>query len=283
MVNGGANDPTIPCGDLAANPCPDIKTALSTAPAGTTVYITPGRYAGVNNTNLSYGGKALRVQSTNGYLLTLINCTDPITGQKTRGFNFQTGEGRDSILSGVTIASGAADTGGCMLINNASPTILDSLFLACNATTGDSRGGAIYAFAAANPGPLIRNTQFIFNWGSEGCAIYAGGSSNLTIESSSFEWGICPTAVGRGGAVSADLADITIKDTTMKNGIVGFSGGAVMIERGHAELINITAFNNTAGNYGGAFLLFGASMNITNSRVDGVSKKERKNKFNYLE
>ena len=234
------------------------------------MYVAPGFYSGVNNTGISFGGKAITLESTNGYKLTMINGTDPVTGVKSRLFNFITNEGRDSILSGFAIASGARDTGGCMYISSASPTIRDSLFLACNSTTGDARGGAIYAYASANPGPLITNTQFIFNWASEGCAIYAGGESNLTIEKSEFQWGICPTAVGRGGAVSADLANVTITDTVMKNGIVGFSGGAVMIERGHADLLNITAFNNTAGNYGGAFLLFGASMNITNSRVDAV-------------
>ncbi|KAL4548349.1 hypothetical protein Ndes2526B_g00925 [Nannochloris sp. 'desiccata'] len=269
VVNGFPTTPDTPCGDLAGNPCSDIKAALATAAAGSTIYVTPGIYSGAGNTNLDYNGKAITVESTNGYDVTMINCTDPVTGKKSRAFNFNKGEGRDSVLVGMTMASGASDAGGCMSITGAAPTIRDSMFLACNATTGVSRGGAIYANANPAPGPLIQNTQFIFNWGVEGAAIFVGGESQITIEGSFFEWGICPTATGRGGAVCAVLANITVTDSIMRNGIVGFGGGGIMLERGVAQISNLEAYNNTAGNFGGAFLLFGAEMKITGSSITG--------------
>ena len=268
-VNGYPTLSTIPCGDIAANPCSDIRSALAVAPPGSTVYVTPGIYNGAGNTNLTYAGKAVTIQSTNGYGITMINCTDPVTGSKTRAFEFKTNEGRDSILSGLTIASGAADTGGCVSITKGSPTIRDSLFLACNSTTGVSRGGAIYSVGNPAPGPLIQNTQFIFNWGVEGGAIFVGGDSKMEIEGCFFEWGICPTATGRGGAVCATLANITVKDTIIRNHIVGFGGGAILAERAFAEVSNLQAYNNTAGNFGGAFLLFGAEMRISGSNISG--------------
>jgi hypothetical protein len=271
VVNGFPTTADTPCGDLAGNPCSDIKSALATAAAGSTIYVTPGIYTGAGNTNLTYNGKAVTVQSTNGFDVTMINCTDPVTGKKSRAFNFNKGEGRDSVLVGMTMASGESDTGGCMAITGSSPTIRDSMFLACNATTGVSRGGAIYASANPAPGPLVQNTQFVFNWGIEGGAIFVGGDSQMTVEGSFFEWGISPTGTGRGGAIYAVLANITVSDSIMRNGIVGLGGGAIMLERGFATISNLEAYNNTAGNFGGAFLLFGSEMKITGSSVNGVS------------
>lgn len=271
-MNGFPTTSEAPCGDLAVNPCADIKTALATAAAGSTIYVTPGIYSGAANTNLNYNGKAITVESTNGYDVTMINCTDPVTGKKSRAFNFNKGEGRDSVLVGMTMASGESDAGGCMSITGSTPVIRDSMFLSCNATSGVSRGGAIYANANPAPGPLIQNTQFIFNWGVEGAAIFVGGESQITIEGSFFDWSVCPTATGRGGAVCAVLANITASDSIMRNGIVGFGGGGIMLERGFAQISNLEAYNNTAGNFGGAFLLFGAEMKIAGSSITGVSR-----------
>ena len=176
------------------------------------------------------------------------------------------------MVDGFTLTAGAADTGGCMSITNGSPTVRNSMFFQCNATTAEARGGAVYAFGNPAPGPLFQNTSFILSFASEGAAVYVGGESELTVEGSFFQWGICPTATGRGGAVCAVQANVTMRDTEVQNSIVGFGGGALMVERGVATLDRVTVYNNTAGNFGGAFLLFGSEMTVARSNITGVSR-----------
>jgi hypothetical protein len=253
-------------------PCSTLASAITTATPGSKIYVTPGVYTGPGNTGLSFAGKAVTLQSTNGPQVTMINCTDPSTGTATRAFTFEQGEGRDTIVSGFTIANGVADTGGCISITNGSPSIANSIFLACNATTGVSRGGAIYAYGNPYPGPLISGTAFIFNWGIEGAAIYVGGDSAISVHGCSFQYGICPSATGRGGALCVVLGNATVSDSVMENHIVGAMGGAIMLERAEATITNVSVTNNTAGSFGGAFNLFGAYMNISNSNVSGVSE-----------
>lgn len=200
----------------------------------------------------------------------MINGTDPTTGNASRIFSLQNNEGRDAVITGLTLANGAADTGGCISLTGASPTISNCIFLQCNATTGVSLGGAIYAFGNPAPGPIVQDSQFIYNWGVEGAAIYVGGASAITVTGCFFDWGVCPTATGRGGALCVVLGNATVSNCSMQNSIVGFGGGGIMLERAAADVTNITAYNNTAGNFGGAFLLFGAEMRISNSNVTGV-------------
>lgn len=204
----------------------------------------------------------------------MINATDASTGAKSRAFTFKSGEGRDTIVSGFTLSGGGADTGGCMSITGAAPTIQDCMFYQCNATTGVSRGGAIYSFGNPSPGPLITGTTFILSYAVEGAAIYVG-NSQLDVEGSYFEWGICPSATGRGGAICSVLANITVKDTVMENHIVGFGGGVIMAERSQAIIDGLTAHNNTSMNMGGALMLFGATVKVSNSDISGVGKATR--------
>ena len=199
--------------------------------------------------------------------LTMINCTDPVTGDKTRAFVFDSGESRQAMVQGFTITGGLADEGGCMYIVNGSPTISECLFFDCQATTGIAWGGAIYSFGNPEPGPLINNSAFIYNMATEGAGIYVGGDSKVTIENSLFEWGISASATGRGGGICADVANVTVTNTRMQNNNVGFGGGAVMLERSTGIFDRVSLFNNSAGSFGGAVLLFGADMKISNSEM----------------
>lgn len=226
-----------------------------------------GSYSGINNTNISFNGKSLKLQSTNGMNVTMINCTNPETGERTRAFTFENGEGRGAVIQGFTITGGSADRGGCMHIINGSPTISECLFFDCRATTGIAWGGAIYSYGNPDPGPLINNTAFIYNWATEGAGVYIGGNSKMTIDNSLFEWGISPSATGRGGGICSDVANVTVTNTRLLNNNVGFGGGAVMLERSTGVFDRVSFFNNSAGSFGGAVLLFGADMKISNSEL----------------
>lgn len=106
--------------------------------------------------------------------------------------------------------------------------------------------------------------MFIYNQAQEGAGIYVE-SSQLEVNQASFEWGICGGATGRGGGICAILADITANNVSMSKGITGFGGGAMIVERSRARLTNFLAFDNLAGNFGGAFLLFGSELYVSKS------------------
>ena len=87
-----------------------IQAAIDAAAAGDEVVLEEGTYTGWGNRDIDYKGKAITVRSVepndaNIVEATVIDCQG--TGSDPhRGFVFDSGEGADSVLSGVTIING---------------------------------------------------------------------------------------------------------------------------------------------------------------------------------
>ena len=75
-----------------------IQRGIQAASAGDIVWVTEGIYAGPGNKNLGFGGRAITVKSTAGPDYTVIDCQN-----SGRGFVFQSGETRQSVLDGFTV------------------------------------------------------------------------------------------------------------------------------------------------------------------------------------
>jgi parallel beta-helix repeat protein len=104
----------------------DIQSAISAASPGDIVEIADGIYTGNGNRDISFLGKAITVKSQNG----LGNCIiegDNTTPTPNRGFIFESEEGRDSVLEGITIRNfwhlTCCEGGAGILIADGSPTI----------------------------------------------------------------------------------------------------------------------------------------------------------------
>jgi hypothetical protein len=207
---------------------PTIRAALIEARDGETVIVHDGVYAGPDNTNLDFGGKAVTVRSENGAEYTIIDCA----GQA-RGIFFSRGESRAAVLQGFTIANGYSSEfgGGIWCTNGSSPTIRDCVIMgglamrgggiACsyasspwimNCLIRDNHayitGGGVYC--ANGSSPLLLNTTFTRNSASYGGALAGYGTGSNPEVINCILWGESPPAIeSKNGALpSVSYSDI---------------------------------------------------------------------------
>lgn len=125
---------------------PTIQAGVDAAAHGDTVLVAPGTYTGPGNRDISFSGKAIRLVSENGPADTIIDCE--YTG---RGFRFDSGESRISVIEGFTITRGSVvndpdnNEGGCIFCFGSSPTISGCILSSGQAVEGAglfSEGGS---------------------------------------------------------------------------------------------------------------------------------------------
>ncbi len=88
---------------------PTIQAGIDAAAAGDEVLVADGLYTGPGNRDVDFLGKAITVRSEYGPDNCIIDCQGSEMEQR-RGFIFQNGEGRDSVLQGFTIRGGDMGT-----------------------------------------------------------------------------------------------------------------------------------------------------------------------------
>ncbi len=185
---------------------PTIQGAIDLAQPGDSVLVDPGTYF---EFDLSFGGKAITVASTDGAAVTIVDAAG-----LGRGAVFDNGEGPDSVLAGFTIQNGRAPDGadgadgpfggtgspgenggdgGGILIAGASPTIVACVLTANsagNAGAGGDGGSDVVGIAGAPGGtgghgggiavvggsPAILDCSFLGNVAGRGGVGGEGGS-----------------------------------------------------------------------------------------------------------
>jgi len=139
-----------------------IQAAIDNCNDGDTVIVSPGIYTGDGNRDIDFNGRAITVRSSDPgdpgiVAATIIDC-NATESQPHRGFIFDSNEGPDSVLDGLTITNGYAPEvevrsyrysfGGGILCRGADPVIRNCLIK--NNTAG-LRGGGILCFDDAKP------------------------------------------------------------------------------------------------------------------------------------
>jgi hypothetical protein len=217
-----------------------IQAGIDDANDGDTVVVADGTYTGDGNRDIDFLGKAITVRSENGASNCIIDCQGS-EAEPHRGFIFQSDEGPDSILQGVTITNGFTDEcgawvmgtggGGAILCSYSSPTITHCII---KGNTAQQNGCCADCGTRAAP--------------------FGGGitcnHSNAKIINCIFEGNVADHPVwegeGNGGAFSSN------------------NGGEYV-----AEIINCTFYNNYAGSTGGAIASWGNLTKISNCIIWG--------------
>jgi pectin methylesterase-like acyl-CoA thioesterase len=87
---------------------PTIQAAIDAAVDGDEVVLTHGVFTGDGNRDVNFLGKAITIRSQDGGpSVCIIDCKGSF-GERHRGFRFDSREGRESVLSGVTVSNGYA-------------------------------------------------------------------------------------------------------------------------------------------------------------------------------
>jgi hypothetical protein len=238
-----------------------IQAAIDASISGDVVIIAPGTYTGAGNRDIDFLGKAITVRSIDpedpcNVAATIIDCQNV---QGHRGFYFHSGEGVNSVLSGLTIKNGYANQGGGIYCSGSSPTITYCTITGNRTTDGYTEG--------QNPGP-----------GGDGGGIYYYNSSAKILECK-----IMNNQTGNGGTsgrgyggsggngggiycwnysshLVVEINDCIISNNRTGNGSNGFSVfGAGPYAGG----------GGTGGNGGGIYLSYNTPAQITNCIING--------------
>jgi len=206
----------------------DIQPALDAAADGDTVIVRDGTYTGLNNKELSFGGKAITLRSENGPENCTIDCE--FDG---RAFYFHNGEETDSALDGFTIVNGSLpgswpeSAGGGISCEGSSPTIMNCIV----SNSSAARGGGIYTYKAS---PIIQN-----------CTI----SDN--------------EAYQYGGGLTCFYGLPEIRGCIISNNEASVAGG-ILIDICEGSLTDCTVSNNTATYVCAGIYCYLCSPTITN-------------------
>ena len=198
-----------------------IQAAINAADDADTVLVSDGTFSGAGNTDLSFLGKPITVQSLNGPEQCIID-----GGGSSQGFVFDSSETNQAYLLGFTIrnciASGSfpANCGAALYCDGSSPTIIN-----CNLENNAANAGA---------GAFLMDSQSILM----DCNIRNNNAASVG-----------------GGVVCYDNASPSIFNCLITGNTVtsGSGGGVACSLSSDPELTHCTLCGNTATDGGGLY------------------------------
>ncbi|MEZ4652465.1 MAG: right-handed parallel beta-helix repeat-containing protein [Candidatus Eisenbacteria bacterium] len=264
-MSGGDWRADRPCDPL---PCPHvlrvpsefatIQEAIDAASDRNIVLVEPGTYTGTGFRNLNPRGKSITIVSEGGSSETILDMEG-----YTRGFTFQSQETPECVVRGFTIRNGSVseNAGGGILVDGASPTIVDCVIEDCYAQglVAGSGGGIAVGNGAA---PIIEQCVIqrcgAFADGSpRGGGVFVSGASPL-LRGCTF----IANASDRGGGVYLRFAPAQIVNCQF---IANEGSGAAIGTEGSADALIEGC--TIAGNYGGYAAIRTDSLRVTRSII----------------
>ena len=251
---------------------PTIQAAVDACVDGDVVTLADGTYVGIGNRDIDVSGKQIAIRSVSTPEQCVIDCEGA-----GRGFLFETGETRETVLQGITIQNGHAIYGGGIYVDNDSaPTIDGCVIRDCFAYDGG--GIFIGRFGSAWAAPRIVNSTITNNealWYGGGVCANSQGYAEIhhsSIQGNSARWGgggicinislgvrfcdiadnVCEGAGSSshgGGIFVQDVPSSTLTHCTLRNNRADARGGGVY-SRGNIWVSHCVVAGNLAG-YGG--------------------------------
>ena len=259
-----------------------IQAAIDAAVDGDEVVVADGIYTGDGNRDIDFGGKLVTVRSSTGPETCIIDCEGTNCEESHRGVYFHNGETTAAVFEGFTIRNGyVGNSGGGMLIEEASPTVTNCIFTDNWAihycASGPKRGGAVAVLQGA---PVFTDCLFFDNYArgychndSLGGGLFSSGSPTLircvfrenTALSSCQP---CPPP-GFGGGMYIAEGSAVLNDCAFEYNDAGISGGGMYIAEGSGVLNACTFTENTATVRGGGLRHVNGTLSMTNCSFVG--------------
>jgi predicted outer membrane repeat protein len=255
-----------------------IQAAINDSNDGDTIIVADGIYTGDGNRDIDYGGRAITARSENGPNNCIIDCEGTYEDNH-RGFYFHSGEGLDSILSGLTITNGYApieefddgfftwesSAGGAIFCRGSSPTITKCRIVSNTATAqGTGLGGGIHCWDAD---PKIIECSIQNNSATDsGGGIYCGGGNGIIkdciITGNSASW---------GGGIKFAGSNTTITESMISSNSSALFGGGISVSGSSSKPVisYCTISDNSCSSRGGGILCLSASPEISNCLITG--------------
>ncbi len=260
-----------------------IQAALLNAQNGDRIVLSPGTYTGPGNRDLGFAGKAITLTSIAPntpavVAATIIDCAGADGNEHIAVF-FDSNEGSQTILDGITIQNGYDTFGGAIYCDGTGPTIRNCVFFN-NTATGS--GGAIYAIDSS---PILENNVFLNNTAgdSDGGALAAIDSdldmslclfrgnqalNEMDTGGIGFPFGggayfdnttaildrcqfINNQSLFGGGLALSNLSNVTITNTLIVGNRVTSGGGGIYNQNAVLDLTNATLSDNVSEALGG--------------------------------
>jgi len=233
-----------------------IQEAINNAATGDTILLSPGTYTGEGNRAVDFGGKEVVVTSSGGPEVTVIDCESTA-----RAFILRNGEGPNAVIRGLTLTKCSPSEGldgGAILLDNASPKIIDNIITNCSSGCSMvepspipfaicGKGGAIWSQGGA---PLIAYNKIMDNVSEGGGgAIYLYDSEahligNHIIHNTYGECCVDYAPLYPGGGVYASESNLYIEDNIFwQNLAFQANGCAIYLNIGSCTIRNCTFVN----------------------------------------
>jgi hypothetical protein len=203
-----------------------IQAGIDSSANGDTVALANGIYVGVGNRDIDTRGKAIVVRSESADpTLCEIDCGGSYS-EWHRGFIVASGEGRGTIIEGVTIKNAYVEyppLGGGLYVDSSSPTIRNCILK--NNKAANSFGGGIFCEYAS---PLIQDCVFVGNSAEGGGAVFCMQTgTSPEIDGCVFDSNV---GVSGGGAIEAHFSSSPIiTNCTFVGGAASGYGGSALI------------------------------------------------------
>ncbi|MFH1146321.1 MAG: right-handed parallel beta-helix repeat-containing protein, partial [Pseudomonadota bacterium] len=180
---------------------------------GDTIILPSGTYY----ERIDFKGKAITVRSENPDDPSVVAAT-VLSGTGGSIVTFGSGEGRDSVLIGITIHGGSAGKGGAVFCSGSSPTVKNCMIIDNEATTA---GGAVYCETGSSA--VIWNCDILAN---------SAGTDAVT---------------GTGGGIACCQSTPVIVNCVIAGNDADAGGGLWSDAGSSPRMVNCTVSGNAAG------------------------------------